>query len=433
MKKKFSIIAMLLIFAILCFSFTACTGKSAYELARENGFAGTEREWLDSLKGSNGQDAAPIDIYALYDAYLIEHPGASFADFLHYFSIVDYYDTEYAAAKGIQSAVSIYSTFKKNASFGQTTSYSSAGSGVVYKIQSGSVYIITNYHVVYDRDSNKSNGIADTIEVYSYGYEKTGMVVQAQFIGGSITKDIAVIKASYASFNSNSSIKAVEIKDSNEIALGERVVAIGNPSAEGISVSAGVISVDSEEIEMEALDLASKNNTLRVMRTDAPINRGNSGGGLYSARGQLLGIVNAKIIDSEIDNIGFAIPINIAAGIADCVINNDSAKCILGISTTAYTLKTYYNPAKSRVEIVEAVTVENVSGGSLASGNLLKNDKIISVKINGGEEFFITRMFHLHDYLYKVRKNDTIHLKIERGGVEMTVSMTAVLSSFSAV
>jgi|GEM_PF-5242917 len=239
MKKKFSIIAMLLIFAILCFSFTACTGKSAYELARENGFAGTEREWLDSLKGSNGQDAAPIDIYALYDAYLIEHPGASFADFLHYFSIVDYYDTEYAAAKGIQSAVSIYSTFKKNASFGQTTSYSSAGSGVVYKIQSGSVYIITNYHVVYDRDSNKSNGIADTIEVYSYGYEKTGMVVQAQFIGGSITKDIAVIKASYASFNSNSSIKAVEIKDSNEIALGERVVAIGNPSAEGISVSAG--------------------------------------------------------------------------------------------------------------------------------------------------------------------------------------------------
>jgi serine protease Do len=451
MKKRISIIAAVFITAIMCFSLTACSlfqgnqgsqGKSAYEIACDNGFVGTEQEWLDSLKGSNGisgQDAANIDIYALFDAYLSENPDATFADFLNYFSVVGYYDAEYAAAKGIQSAVSVYSMFTKNVTTGgrpgqpaQTTEqeYWAAGAGVIYKIEGGFAYIITNYHVIYDRDSNTSGKTAKTIELYSYGYENTGKAVQAEFLGGSITKDIALLKAEVSSFSS--SIKAAEIADSNDVALGEKTIAVGNPSAEGIAVTSGIISVDSEEIEMEALDSASKTIVIRVLRTDTPINSGNSGGGLYNARGQLLGIVNAKSVASGIDNIGFAIPVNVAVGIADCVIENDSEKCVLGVTVTASTSTTYYNSSLSRVEIVETIIVDNVTSGALAQGKIQAGDKLVSISINSGDTLQLTRLFHLSDYLYKVRNGDIISLVVERGGTSMTIEMTVGNTDFNA-
>ena len=437
-KRKVGML-LLLVAAVVCFSacFTAEPGKTAYEIACENGFAGTVEEWLDSLKGrdgTNGSDAS-VDVYALYEAYLSENPNAAFGDFMSSFEVSPY-STEYAVANGIQSAVSVYSTFSRRVTTrpGQTSTsdYSASGAGVVYQLKDGYAYIITNYHVVYDRNSNSTEGfMAKKIEVYSYGQEHADKAVTAEFAGGSITKDIAVIKAEVSGFADD--VQAVRVADSNRISLGESVVTIGNPLGETISVSAGIISVDSEEIEMEALDSAAKTITLRVLRTDAPINSGNSGGGLFNLRGELIGIVNAKTVQSGVESMGYAIPSNVATGIADCVIENDAQKCALGITVTALNVRTQYNAEKNRVELIETVVVDSVSDGGLASGKLLKDDKILAARIGEGEELPVTRLFYLSDYLYGARPGDTVYLRIERGGVQSTVEVVPGAEHFGAV
>lgn len=435
MKKYIYRIGIFIVIFILCLSFTACNlqGKSAYEIACENGFEGTELEWLESLNGKdgiNGQDGqSGVDIYALFDAYLEVNPESTFAEFLNSFLIVDYYDTEYAAAKGIQSVVRIRSRFQTQSGGSRptTSAYYAEGSGVIYRLNSGVVYIITNYHVVYDYDSITTNKIADEILIYSYGTETA---INAEFIGGSITKDIAVIKASAVSLPSY--MKTVTIADSNSITAGERAVVVGNPLADGVSVTSGVVSVDSEEIKMDALDSSDKVN-MRVIRSDAAINSGNSGGGMFNSRGELLGIVNAKVVSSGVENIGFAIPVNVAAGIADCVIENNSKKCVMGITVTASSSIIVYNSAKSKIELKESVKIESVNSGALVEGVLQKGDILLSVSISGGEKFYLTRIFHLSDYLYKARPGNIIYLEIERGGADMTLQITAASESFNVV
>jgi serine protease Do len=435
MKRKLAAISLIFTIAALCFSFSACSvaqsGKSAYEIAVENGFVGTEQAWEESLKENAA--GGGIDIYDLFDAYLAEiNPDATFAEFLKYFSVVGYYDSEYAAAEGIRSAVSVYSTFsRKTQRPGQSAEYSSGGAGVVYKIEDGYVYIITNYHVIYDRDSGAANGIAENIEVYSYGHENIESMITAEFIGGSITKDIAVLKAKESAFING--VKAVTVTDSDRLCLGEKAVAIGNPSGEGISVTSGVISVDSEEIEMEALDSASETVVIRVIRTDTPINGGNSGGGLFNMRGELIGITNAKTVESGVENIGYAIPAKVAVGIADCVIENDSQKCVLGISVSAVSSRTEYDPKQSRVEIKETIEIASVSSGTLADGKLQSGDIVFSVRTGGGAERFITRLFHLSDYLYNVRPGDTVNLTVSRGNEVLTVALTPDSTDFKSV
>ena len=406
-------------------------GKSAYQIWLDNGYTGTESDFLNWLKGANGQNVQ-IDIYQIYNAYLTTYPNASFEEFLEKFMLTGYNGTEYAIAKGIQSVVSIYSTFTRNTNRpGQSSEFSAGGAGIIYKIQGGYAYIITNYHMVYDRSSNAVNGIAKKIEVYTYGHESTTNTITAEFVGGSITQDIAVIKVALSEFSDN--IQAVQVADSNQLSLGELVVAIGNAAARGISATSGIISVDSEEIQMEALDSATKSILLRVIRTDAPINQGNSGGGLFNAHGELIGIVNAKTIQSGVENIGYAIPINVAAGIADCVIENDSKKCLLGIEISAASTSMQYNTAQGRIEITEAIYVDNVTSNSLATGKLQKGDKLISAKLNNGDSIMITRLFHLSDFLYKARPNDMLKLEIERNGALITVEIVLTSSGFNQV
>ena len=428
MKKRIAAaVAVIAAVLCLCLSLAACfnverAGKSAYEIACDNGFTGTVQEWLDSLKGYEGKDGK-------------DGQGAGAGGFV--------YDAAYAAAKGVQSAVSIVSTFQTSTT--PRKDFYGAGAGVVCRIQGSYVYIITNYHVVYEKDSRYSNGRPTKIEVYSYGYESE-TAVSATFTGGSLatisgsmTKDIAVIRAPLSGIMKD--VKAVQTADSNEITLGEVAVAIGNPLGGGIAVSSGVISVDSDRIQMQALNSETATVDMRVIRTDTPINKGNSGGGLFNARGELIGIVNAKAISSAvsdgIENYGFAIPVNIAAGIAGCILDNGSKKCSdLGITVKAASVLTQYNAVTNRVEIIETVAVDAVASGEPAYGKLQKGDVLVSAQVVGAEikdKIYLTRDFQLTDYLYKLRSGGTLSLEFKRGGADMTVQITPSSTSFQAV
>lgn len=206
-------------------------------------------------------------------------------------------------AHNMMSVVSVYSGFretKKTASwpFGGTVTTTSlvcaAGSGVIYDLnkEAGNAYVITNFHVIYDAESD--NGIADYIYLSLYGGitnintstgENTdGLAIPATYVGGAADYDIAVLKVQGSEILRESSAEEAEIGSSEEITTGEKVFAIGNPEGDGISVTEGVISVDSEYIQLESTINPGTAVSMRVMRTDAAINPGNSGGGLFDSQ-----------------------------------------------------------------------------------------------------------------------------------------------------
>ncbi len=330
----------------------------------------------------------------------------------------------FGANEGVRSIVSIYCTH----STGLFGSSGSTGSGIIYKVNAeGDAFVITNYHVVH----NSSYGISEKIELYLYGMEYTDYTIPATYVGGSMNYDIAILrvenseilKKAYAS----GSVQAVKIADSDKISIGQETIAIGNPQGQGISVTTGVISVDSEYIDMTGSD-GKTAISFRVMRTDTPVNSGNSGGGFFNAKGELIGVVNAKIINSDVENIGYAIPSNVARAIADNIIDYCYGKeCktvmrgILGITVIANSLSTYYDEEAGMLVRVEEIAVHDVTEGGLGSKMFQTGDIIKSVTI-GDKEIEITRQHHLIDAMLDVRVGDTVTNVIVRNGEEMTVS-----------
>ncbi len=358
----------------------------------------------------------------------------------------------YATAKGLCSAVSIYCTFETTTSSGypwnykpSTETYGTTGSGVIYQIKpDGSAFIVTNHHVVYDSSSDTENGISDKIYIYLYGLEHEGFDIPATYVGGSASYDLAVLRV-----DANEVLKeayesgaaaAVSIGDSDALTPGQTTIAIGNPSADdigGISVTSGIVSVDSEYITMTS-NTGSGKVQFRVIRTDAPINSGNSGGGMYNDRGELIGIVNAKIISSDIENIGYALPSNVVRAVADNIIDycygNDCEsvmRCLLGITIEVSDYDTYFDTQSGLLVRTEEITVHEVTAGGLGESILKAGDIVKSITI-GDKTVSVTRQHHLIDAMLDVRVDDTVTIVIIRDGEEISVSTVITADSLSA-
>ena len=345
-----------------------------------------------------------------------------------------------ASSKGLRSAVSIICNFKATVQQGgwrpgsgntTTKDYSSAGSGVIYQMDKseGDAFIITNYHVVYDASSNTENCISDDINVYLYGSEIAEKAIKASYVGGSLYYDIAVLRVEDSAILKESNACAVDVADSDRIVVGDSAIAIGNAQGLGISSTSGIVSVDSEYIEMTAAD-GKTAVSFRVMRVDTAVNSGNSGGGLYDDEGNLIGIVNAKIVYEGVESIGYAIPSNVAVSIAENIIDycyekdeESVQRALLGITVSTSDSGAVYDSTTGLVTIKETVSVYEVSSGSLADGILQAGDVLVSATVNGNTTE-ITRQYHIIDMMLDVRAGDIVTLKILRGGEEKTVSIT---------
>ena len=352
-----------------------------------------------------------------------------------------------ASSKGLRSAVSIICNFtatvqqggwRPGSSSSTTKKYSSAGSGVIYKLDkaSGEALIITNYHVVYDASSDTKNGISDDISVYLYGSEIEEMGMKATYVGGSLYYDIAILHIEGSDILKNSDSAPVEIADSDKTVVGDMAIAIGNAKGFGISASVGVVSVDSEYLTMTAAD-GKTEVSFRVVRVDTAVNSGNSGGGLYDGNGRLIGIVNAKIVDDGVENIGYAIPSNVAVSIADNIIYyclgtslERVQRAALGITVMNKDSKAVYDSESGLVSIKETVALYEVSERSVASGVLLEGDILLRAKL-GEKTVEITRQYHIIDLMLDVRVGDTVDITILRGGEEKTVSIKITESCLS--
>ncbi len=358
-------------------------------------------------------------------------------------------NTAYATAVGLRSAVSIYCSFETTVGGTypwnpkpSTQTYYTTGSGVIYHIdEKGNAFIVTNYHVVYDSSSNTENGISDEIYIYLYGLESEAFAIPATYVGGSANYDLAVLrveenevlKETYAS----GAAAAVSIGNSDGVYPGQTTIAIGNPSTDelgGISVTAGIVSVDSEYITMTASNGTGEVD-FRVIRTDAPVNSGNSGGGMYNDKGELIGIVNAKISSSEVENIGYALPSNVVRAVADNIIDNcygndceSVMRCMLGITVEVSDRDTYLDLETGFIVRTEEITVHEVSAGALMESILESGDVIKSITV-GEKSVSVARQHHLIDALLDARLGDGISIVIIRDGVEMTVSTVVTQES----
>lgn len=276
-----------------------------------------------------------------------------------------------------------------------------AGSGVVIT-EDG--YIITNHHVI--------NGASEILVRLTNGEEYT-----AKLIGSDEESDIAVIKIEA------SGLSTAVIGDSDQLAVGETCVAIGNPLGElGGTVTEGIISALDREINIEGQDMT-------LLQTSAAINPGNSGGGLFNAKGELIGIVNAKTSSSGIEGLGFAIPINTAKDVAEELIENGYVTGKVQLGVQLLTISDEQTALQYRVSETGVYIAQVNANSDAYYGGLQVGDRIVSV--NGKE---ITTADEVKEIVENSSVGDNLEFVVARGNKtqNLTVTLTEYNSNLSA-
>lgn len=295
-------------------------------------------------------------------------------------------------AQNVNSTVGIRTSITTNY-WGYQTQAAAAGSGFIL---SADGYILTNYHVVED-----SNSI--TVSLYD------GTEYDATLVGCDESNDIAVLKIDAEG------LTPVVLGDSDNLNVGDQVVAIGNPLGElTFSLTTGVVSALNREVTL------SSNVTMNLIQTDCAINSGNSGGALFNLYGEVIGITNAKYSSSSssseasIDNIGFAIPLNHVKNIVKSIIETGSiTKPYIGVTVSSVSSEAqgYGLPTGAAVRSVEA-------DSPAAKAGLEENDIITEVDgtaINSSTE--------LVNYVGEKTPGDELTFKVYRQGEELELTV----------
>lgn len=438
--RKRSIVAgaALLVAGILAVSLAGCSalGSSSDDstpssVAVSNGTASSREEFLAS------QETPSTYERRLYEEAVADGYEGTFVEFLQEIGYTGQ-DATASVNSALTSVVGIECGFTETTMSGwrptEATVYS-AGAGVIYSLDKseGDAYIVTNYHVVYNKDSvgtETVKHVSDDIVVYLYGYNE---VIEATYVGGAMDYDIAVLKVDNSDVLKESAATAITPADSDSITVGENVYAIGNPEGEGISVSRGVVSVTAEYIDILSSD-ETRTLSLLEIRTDAAVNHGNSGGGLFNAQGELIGIVNARSEESGVEAFGYAIPSNLALAVAQNVIDNADAKgayrASLGLTVQTKSSESLYDETTGKTYIEEKVVVQAITPGSVAEKMGLDiSDTILSAKITKSDgttvqEKAITRMHMLTTMMFNVRAGDTLSITVSRDNEQQTFEYT---------
>ncbi len=272
--------------------------------------------------------------------------------------------------------------------FGQEIRSTSLGSGVIIS-QDG--YIITNEHVI-----DGANKI--TVE------DVNGNIYDAELIGYDTKTDIAVIKIDAHDLD------YAEISDSDALEIGDDAIVIGNPLGNGISVSNGIISALNKEVVIE-------NETMYLIQTNAAVNQGNSGGGLFDINGNLIGIVNAKSGNTSsnvsVEGLGYAIPSNLVVEIANDIIDNGYVKdrATLGVTVSNISQMQGFPDGLYIISIQE--------GSAAEKAGLQTYDRII--EFNDAE---INDYNDLSQALEELDVGDTATIKVIRNNEELELSIT---------
>ncbi|MBQ9782097.1 MAG: serine protease, partial [Clostridia bacterium] len=390
----------------------------------------------DGINGEDGDDSPTITIDELYNRYRLENPTATYEEFLKEFLKVEVDINSVTINKLLSSSVKIYSEFTMTKE-DETNSLSvGAGSGVIYRITDNYTYLITNFHVIYEKGQNTPSKIARKIVCYLYGselnpikkgedqdgyaiYDYGSNAIECTFIGGSIAKDIAVLRVDTNVIKGvNENISAVEFAESYHV--GETAIAIGNAKDDGISVTKGIVSVDCERVKLQIDD------TIRVydlLRMDTPLYQGNSGGGLFNVEGKLIGITNAG--DTQNQNVNFAVPLDTVKNSVENILHYNNGyinKIVFGIDVVVNDSKYVYNKVTGYGQIVEELKITVVHENYPASTLGLQVDDIITTLNVNGTPFEIYRDFNLSDKILTLRAGDVVSITYKRNDTTYTTN-----------
>lgn len=273
------------------------------------------------------------------------------------------------------------------------------GSGVIFKVDDQKVYIISNAHVVEG---------ATTLTVTFLGNSK----VPANIVGYDTITDIAVVAVDKADIPADivGQIKPATLGDNDKLRVGDLAVAIGTPIDEAYenTVTVGVVSALDREISLT-------DQKLNLIQTDAAINPGNSGGALVGPTGEVVGINTIKLVDSEIEGMGFAIPINDVKPIVEELMTTGSiARPVLGIVGENLTeeLGNYW-------DIPVGIMVVQVQPGTSADVAGIKQGDVI-LEFDGQR---ISTMEELKELLLDRKVGDQVKVKVVRGSQKLTLDV----------
>ena len=282
----------------------------------------------------------------------------------------------------------------------------STGTGFIYKETGKKAYIMTNYHVI--------DG-ADKVKV---GFND-GTFVDTAIVGGETYSDIAVL-----AIDISSSTGVVSIGSSNDVKLGDTIFTVGSPMGKEYigTVTKGIISGKDRMV-----GVSHSGNTydyyMKVLQIDAAVNPGNSGGPLCNLDGEVIGIISLKIVQDEVEGMGFAIPIEDALDYASKIENNETIqRPYVGISmvdvSETYTLWQYRITLPDNVN-EGVVILEVVKDSPAEKAQLQKGDVII--KLNNKS---ISSLAEFRYELYKYEVGDKINITYIRNNNEKTTSIT---------
>lgn len=283
----------------------------------------------------------------------------------------------------------------------------SSGTAFVYKTDNKYGYLLTNQHVV--------SGV-DKVTVTMTNDEE----VEAKVLGGDEYLDLAVLRIDKAKVT-----LVANIGSSEKMKIGDSIFTVGSPMGYDYrgSVTSGILSGKDRMVSVSVSNTSSNDWIMRVLQIDASINPGNSGGPLLNVNGEVIGVCSMKLVDDEIEGMGFAIPIEYAMNHVESLENGKTIEWpMLGISmaNVTDTALLYRNNIKINKDIKEGVVVIDAVGDSGAAKAGLKKGDIIT-KIDNNK---VKDSAYLRYELYQHQAGDTIEITYIRDGKEQNTKVT---------
>ena len=324
--------------------------------------------------------------------------------------------------KMMPSMVSVveYYTYTDNyySMFGQSYSeeVSASGSGIIIAETDTEYLIVTNNHVVADEERLEVTFVDDT-------------VVEANLKGTDVSKDLAIIavQKDALSDSTKEAISVATLGDSDNLVLGETVIAIGNALGYGQSVTTGVISALNRDVTFQNSDGSTQ--TISLLQTDAAVNPGNSGGALLNMKGEVIGVVSAKYSDTEVEGMGYAIPMSQARDIINQLMEKGTATVekddkeeaeepkgfgaylgIAGVDLDSNTAYQYNMPTGVYVASV-------VEGSGSQAAGIEKGDVITAFQ---GKD--ILSMTELQEQIAKCHPGDTVKVSVAKANANFAIT-----------
>ncbi len=271
-----------------------------------------------------------------------------------------------------------------------------SGSGIVFYKDDVNAYIVTNNHVI-------SGASRVTISLNECD------LVSAKLVGKNANSDLAVISVAL------SDLAAVGVRDvqvanfanSDNVQIGETVIAIGNALGKGNTATKGIISSTAKDVDFSG-------KTLNVLQTDAAINPGNSGGALVNSSGQVIGINSAKIASTEVEGVGYSISANSAKSNIEKIMNNTNA-ATLGVTVATISEE---DAQRNNLPAAGVYVTEVVQGGSAYAAGIQAGDIITS--FNSKPVFTSNQLV---EAVQQCKVGDSVEINIVRNGKSMTIKV----------